>query len=93
MHRVGTKELKARLSHYLRLVRAGARVVVTDRGNAIAELHPVAEHASRESAERAWVSAAAEGRATLPTEAPRAPRPRRLRGDAGLSDAIREDRR
>jgi antitoxin (DNA-binding transcriptional repressor) of toxin-antitoxin stability system len=35
---VGTKELKNRLSHYLRLVRAGECVAVCDRGEVVAEL-------------------------------------------------------
>lgn len=44
--RVGTKELKNRLSHYLRQVRAGERITVTDRGAAIAVLvAPAEEHA------------------------------------------------
>jgi antitoxin (DNA-binding transcriptional repressor) of toxin-antitoxin stability system len=38
---VGTKELKNNLSRYLRLVRGGERVLVTDRGMAIAELRSV----------------------------------------------------
>lgn len=38
---VGTKELKNRLSHYLRLVRDGEIVRVTDRGNVVAELRAV----------------------------------------------------
>lgn len=37
---VGVRELKARLSEYLRLVRAGALVLVTDRGRVVAELRP-----------------------------------------------------
>lgn len=37
--RVGIRELKAHLSHYVRLVREGGRVVVTDRGEEVAELH------------------------------------------------------
>lgn len=41
--RVGTKELKNRLSHYLRQVRAGERITVTDRGAAIAILVAPAE--------------------------------------------------
>jgi antitoxin (DNA-binding transcriptional repressor) of toxin-antitoxin stability system len=36
--KVGTKELKNRLSHYLRLVRKGAQVQVTDHGTIVAEL-------------------------------------------------------
>jgi len=37
---IGTKELKNRLSHYLRLVREGERVNVCDRGRVVAELRP-----------------------------------------------------
>jgi antitoxin (DNA-binding transcriptional repressor) of toxin-antitoxin stability system len=43
MHAVGVRELKNRLSEYLRLVRAGERVLVTDRGQVIAELGPPGE--------------------------------------------------
>jgi prevent-host-death family protein len=39
--RVGIRELKAQLSHYVRLVREGRRVVVTDRGEEVAELRAV----------------------------------------------------
>jgi antitoxin (DNA-binding transcriptional repressor) of toxin-antitoxin stability system len=40
---VGTRELKNRLSHYLRRIReAGESIYVTDRGEVIAELRPVA---------------------------------------------------
>jgi prevent-host-death family protein len=38
---VGTKELKNRLSYYLRLVRDGERVIVCDRGKVVAELRSV----------------------------------------------------
>ena len=40
MKQVGLRELKNRLSEYLRLVRAGQRVQVTDRGQVVAELVP-----------------------------------------------------
>ncbi len=40
MTRVGVRELKDRLSEYLRHVRAGESVLVTDRGEVIAELSP-----------------------------------------------------
>ena len=42
-HTVGTRELKTRLGTYLRLVRRGARLIITDRGRPIAELHPLAQ--------------------------------------------------
>ena len=40
MKSVGIRELKNRLSEYLRDVRAGERVLVTDRGEVVAELAP-----------------------------------------------------
>jgi len=38
--RVGLRELKNRLSEYVRLVRAGERLQVTDRGHVVAEVLP-----------------------------------------------------
>lgn len=43
MHAVGIRELKNKLSEYLRLVRAGERILVTDRGEVVAELAPPGE--------------------------------------------------
>lgn len=40
MRAVGIRELKNRLSHYVRLVEAGESVLVTDRGTVVAELRP-----------------------------------------------------
>lgn len=41
--RVGIRELRQDLSRYLRRVRAGERLVVTDRGRPLAVLAPFAE--------------------------------------------------
>jgi prevent-host-death family protein len=38
---VGSRELKVRLGTYLRRVRSGQRLVVTDRGQPVAELRPI----------------------------------------------------
>ena len=40
MTTVGIRELKARLSAYVRKVRDGQTVYVTDRGEVVAELRP-----------------------------------------------------
>lgn len=40
MKEVGIRELKNRLSEYIRLVREGEVVMVTDRGQVVAELRP-----------------------------------------------------
>jgi prevent-host-death family protein len=39
MHLVGIKELKNKLTHYLRLTKKGDQIVVTERGAPIAILH------------------------------------------------------
>ena len=41
MKAVGVKELKARLSEYLRAVRGGETLLVTDRNEVVAEIRPV----------------------------------------------------
>src|SRR5262245_41602220 len=40
MKAVGVKQLKARLSEYIRLVRSGETILVTDRDEVVAELRP-----------------------------------------------------
>src|SRR5687767_6687909 len=40
MKTVGIRELKDRLSEYIRQVRAGESVLVTDRGEVVAEITP-----------------------------------------------------
>jgi len=40
MHAVGIRELKNKLSHYVRLVEAGESVLVTHRGAVVAEMRP-----------------------------------------------------
>ena len=40
MKAVGVKQLKARLSEYLRLVKTGVTILVTERDEVVAELRP-----------------------------------------------------
>lgn len=47
---VGSRELKTRLGRYLRHVRAGNRLVITDRGEPVAELRPLDRTPSEEAA-------------------------------------------
>jgi antitoxin (DNA-binding transcriptional repressor) of toxin-antitoxin stability system len=65
---VGIKDLKNNLSAYLRDVRRGTRVLVSDRNEVVAELHePGAVYASaegRDSTLEAWARA---GVVTLPS--------------------------
>lgn len=43
MKKVGSRELKNRLGHYLRRVRHGESLLITDRGKSVARLSPVSE--------------------------------------------------
>ena len=63
MKAVGVRELKNRLSEYLRLVRAGEDVLVTDRGEVIAELRRPGAPAGGPHA--ALIEALRQGRARL----------------------------
>lgn len=40
MKAIGVKELKARLSEYLRLVKGGETILVTERSEVVAEMRP-----------------------------------------------------
>lgn len=86
---VGARELKTRLGTYLRRVREGQTVLVTDRGEPIAELRPLPRH-TRASATLHRLSRT--GALTLPVrKALSSFRPTLNRGRS-LSDALIEDR-
>jgi len=94
MRGIATKELKNRLSFYLRLVRSGASFVVTDRGRPVAQLGPLAEQNGARDEERAWLDAAAKGQVSLPRGKGFAKfRPIKMRNGKKLSDIVIEDRR
>ena len=87
---VGVRELKTRLGSYLRDVRRGRTIVVTDRGEPVAELRPITRARSGSDAEIERLVAL--GRLTRVSRTPLAPfRPIRRKGRS-LSDAIVEDR-
>ena len=89
MNAVGVRDLKNRLSHHLKRVRAGARLTVTERGKPIATLAPV-----ETKDDLAWLHKMdAEGRAHWSGGKPTGSKnPPRLKGSP-LSDAVLEDRR
>jgi prevent-host-death family protein len=86
---VGVRELKNRLSEFLRRVGEGERITVTDRGRPVAVLGP-AEPAADDEDIRRMVR---EGLATWSGGKPRgARRPARIKGKP-MHETIREDRR
>lgn len=66
--RAGIKQVKNRLSYYLRRVKQGESVEVTDRGQVVAELRPPRKKKQKKLTEaQALAKLAAEGLITLGT--------------------------
>lgn len=65
MKTVGVRELKNRLSEYIRQVRSGESVLVTDRGEVVAELTRPGHGATDTDVPAALVALARRGLATL----------------------------
>jgi prevent-host-death family protein len=64
---VGVRELKNRLSEYLRSVRLGESVLVTDRGEVVAELLPPGQGQTDPSVPAGLLGLAKRGLVTLGT--------------------------
>lgn len=70
MSTVGVRELKNRLTRYLRQTKQGEEIVVTERGKPIALLMPIKAVKRASSLEARLARLAAQGRVTLPTRKP-----------------------
>lgn len=86
---VGVRELKTRLGGYLQQVRQGRTLVITDRGEPVAELKPLRRRGTEDAV---LEQLKAIGTVTRPENRPLAPfRPVRGRGPS-VSGAIIDDR-
>ncbi len=95
MKAVNLRELKNRLSAYVREVRAGQVILVTDRGQVVAELRKlIHDERALRPAERALERMAREGkiRLGLPNE-PAAYRPAKHHVPAGLVERLIDEER
>jgi prevent-host-death family protein len=91
--RVGVRELKNRLTSYLKLARANREVIVTERGRPIAVIHPVGSTGMPQSLEARIAALATRGEISAP-EGTLASRVRRIRvGGRPLSEEIVAERR
>ena len=90
MNTVGIRDLKANLSRHLRRVRSGARLVITERGRAIASIQPI-----QTRGDLGWAHAlVAAGRAQWSGGKPEGSTPPvPIKGQKSVSDAVIEDRR
>lgn len=93
MSTVGIKQLKDRLTEYLRHTKQGEEVIVTERGTPIALIQPIKSADKAASLEAKLARLAAQGTVTLPTQKPL--KRVRLVNVSGkpISRAIVEDRR
>lgn len=93
MQRIGTRELKNKLSRYLRAVKTGQTLVITARGKAIAKLIPTRDTPSEK--DLVWErleELEAQGYIRLGRGKLRKVRPVKIKG-APASQTIIEDRR
>jgi len=90
MNTVGIRELKANLSRHLKRVRSGTRLVVTERGRAIASIQPIETGGDVD-----WAHAlVAAGRAQWSGGKPKgAAAPVSIKAGKSVSEAVIEDRR
>jgi len=88
--KVGTKSLKNHLSLYLRRVRSGETVTVTDRGIPVAELRGIKPERDQENG--ALRRLEEEGLVTVGSGRTKRFAALRLRGGARLSTAVLADR-
>ena len=98
MKAVGVKVLKARLSEYLRLVKTGETVLVTERDEVVAELRPACRQSTAPSSLEEGLERLAErGEAALRSEeirgwqGPEAVVKLRGISSRALLDALREE--
>lgn len=95
MKTVGVRELKDKLSEYIRKASKGESVLVTDRGEVVAELSPPGAQAADPSIPAALVALARVGQVDLGAKGdaklyPELPRPRHMR--LSVADMLNEER-
>ncbi len=92
---VGSKELKNRLGKYLKLVREGETIQITDRGTPVGQITPVADSAA--PIDEQFTKLLASGHVRLGISQPalrrRSFKPVRLKPGPSTTEMIAEDRR
>jgi prevent-host-death family protein len=86
--RVGTRELKNKLSEYMRRVKAGETIIVTEHGKTIGQIVPI-----KPTVEERLQAMVAAGQAEWNGQKLKSYQPRAVnKGDGQLSDLVVEDR-
>ncbi len=92
MRTAGVAELKARLASYLRFVKSGSEVLITDRGEPVAKLVPIDPAKKRETRRHRLAAAGllTLGRGRLPRELLTPPPGDRRAGEGVLKALLAE---
>jgi prevent-host-death family protein len=85
---VGTRELKNRLSEYLRRVKAGDTIIITERGKPIGQILPIQDDISRRLVKLAEAGVIEWNGQPVPSYKPKTEN----RSQKLISDMISEDR-
>jgi prevent-host-death family protein len=86
--KVGTRELKSKLSEYLRRVKAGETIIVTEHGKTIGQIVPI-----KPTTEERLQAMVAAGQAEWNGQKLKSYHPKAVnRGERQLSDLVVEDR-
>lgn len=87
-HTVGIRQLKEQLSHFVEQVKAGATVVITERGTPVGRIVPVASSLESRLQQLAEANLLAWSGRKLGSKAPAV----RVRGVQTVADLLLEDR-
>ena len=85
---VGIRELKTRLSSYVRKVKSGANLVVTEHGKPVVRMVPIATSVEAKLKQLAEADVVAWSGRKFQPQAPKVP----LRGRRTVSEMLLEDR-
>jgi prevent-host-death family protein len=92
---VGIRELKTHLSRYLKSVKAGSEIVVSERGRAIARITPIPLPGEEKGIHSLLFRLVKTGKVILPAsyKSPASPKFRKKVSGTPFSDAVIEGRR
>ena len=94
MQLVGIKELKDRLTYYLKLTREGDNIIVTDRGAPVAVIHSLDAAEGNASPDEKLASLARQGMIRLPVRRGNLKKIKAVRATGKpASEIIMEDRK
>lgn len=91
MKSVGIRELKNRLTYYVRLTKQGSEILITERGKPVALMQRIEDVRQTKSRDATLAQLGAQGRLILPSGPALRLRPVRIKGPS-LAQVVVQDR-